>query len=73
MERLEKATNWKFHAILRARTEANKIEDFNTLLPIEEHATMPDLDQLDKLMRYQTSLQRQLSTTIGELLSLNKQ
>ena len=33
---------------------------------------MPDLDQLDRLMRYQTTLQRQLSTTIGELIALTK-
>lgn len=32
----------------------------------------PDLDELDRLMRYQTTLQRQLSTAIGELLALTK-
>jgi hypothetical protein len=31
-----------------------------------------DLDELDKLMRYQTTLQRQLSTITGELLALTK-
>jgi len=32
----------------------------------------PNIDILDKLMRYQTTLQRQLSTAIGELLALSK-
>jgi hypothetical protein len=49
-----------------------KIADFRKLGPIEEQATTPDLDQLDRLMRYQTTIQRQLSTAIGELLALNK-
>lgn len=49
-----------------------KIADFRKLGPIEEQATTPDLDQLDRLMRYQTTIQRQLSTAIGELLALTK-
>jgi hypothetical protein len=46
--------------------------DFKKLLPSEEESIMPDLDQTDRLMRYQTTLQRQLSTSIGELLALTK-
>ena len=49
-----------------------KIADFRKLGPIEEQATTPDLDQLDRLMRHQTAIQRQLSTAIGELLALTK-
>jgi hypothetical protein len=49
-----------------------KFSDFAKLLEIKEFSTTPDLDQLDRLMRYQTTLQRQLSTAIGELLALNK-
>ena len=52
--------------------KAQKIEDFRELGPIEEQATTPDLDQLDRLMRYQTTIQRRLLTTIGELLALTK-
>jgi len=37
-----------------------------------EHAALPDLDQLDKLMRYQTTINRQLPTAIGELLAMTK-
>ena len=69
---LKKAIDWKFSEIQSRETELQKLEDFERLLPIEEHATTPDLDKLDKLMRYQTTLQRQLSTTIGELISLNR-
>lgn len=49
-----------------------KIADFRKLGPIAEQATTPDLDQLDRLMRYQTTIQKQLSTAIGELLALTK-
>jgi len=69
---LRKATDWKFNEIQSKEKELRKLEDFERLLPIEEQATMPDLDQLDKLMRYQTTLQRQLSTAIGELLAIQK-
>ena len=63
---------WKLHEIREANEEKTKLNDFKRLLPIAERATTPDLDHLDKLMRYQTTLQRQLSTTIGELLALTQ-
>ena len=63
---------WKLHEIREANEEKTKLTDFKRLLPIAERATTPDLDHLDKLMRYQTTLQRQLSTTIGELIALTK-
>lgn len=44
----------------------------NSLIPAAMAAATPDLEKLDKLMRYQTTLQRQLSTCIGELLALTK-
>ena len=68
---LRKLIDWKFTDIQAKKIELKKLEDFDKLLPIEEQATTPDLDQLDKLMRYQTTLQRQLSTTIGELMALS--
>ena len=34
--------------------------------------SIPDHGHIDRLMRYQTTLQRQLSTTIGELIALTK-
>lgn len=57
---------------MRMIVRTQKIADFNKLGPIEEQATTPDLDQLDRLMRYQTTIQRQLSTAIRELLALTK-
>ena len=68
---LRKLIDWKFTDIQAKKMELKKLEDYDKLLPIEEQATTPDLDQLDKLMRYQTTLQRQLSTTIGELMALS--
>lgn len=68
---LMKAARWKQNEIQRSEMSKKKLTDFEALLPIEEQATTPDLDQLDKLMRYQTTLQRQLSTTIGELMALS--
>lgn len=41
-------------------------------IKIEEEAMLPDAQEMDRLMRYQTSLQRQLSAAIGELLAINK-
>ena len=39
---------------------------------IEEDAAVPDGSEMDRLMRYQTTLQRQLSAAIGELLAIRK-
>lgn len=72
LNNIKRALNYKFIEITKKESELKKLQDFEKLLPIEEEATTPNLDQLDKLMRYQTTLQRQLSTTIGELMALTK-
>ncbi len=54
----------------RELTLDKKISDYYRLQPIVENSAMPDLDLLDRLMRYQTALQNHLSKFIGELLSL---
>jgi len=72
LDTLMRAARWKQNEIQRSEMSKKKLADFETLLPTEEQATTPDLDELDKLMRYQTTLQRQLSTTIGELLAIKK-
>ena len=72
LKELKRAAEWYAQEIMRFIVRTQKIADFKKLGPIEEQATTPDLDQLDRLMRYQTTLQRQLSTAIGELLALNK-
>ncbi|AKO66317.1 hypothetical protein VI33_06545 [Methylophilales bacterium MBRS-H7] len=48
------------------------INDYQKLLPLMQEASLPDLDTYDKLMRYQTSLNNQLSKQIGELVELEK-
>jgi len=70
--KLKNAAIWYVGELQRTTSTIQKIDDFKELLPAQEQATIPDLDQLDKLMRYQTTLQRQLSTAIGELLILTK-
>lgn len=50
-------------------------EKARTLLHVTqfvEQSAPPDLDQLDKLIRYQTTINRQLSTAIGELLAMTR-
>lgn len=69
---LQKASIWFAGAYYRHYATLTKLTEFTDLLPIEREGTMPNLDMLDKLMRYQTTLQRQLSTAIGELLILKK-
>ena len=49
-----------------------KIKEFREILPIVQQANLPNLDVLDKLMRYQTSLNNQLSKQMGELIELEK-
>jgi hypothetical protein len=41
-------------------------------LKIEEEAAVPDGPEMDRLIRYQTTIQRQLSAAIGELLAIKK-
>lgn len=72
LKELKRAAEWYSDEISRFIRRNQKVSDFVKLLEINEFSTTPDLDQLDRLMRYQTTLQRQLSTAIGELLALTK-
>jgi hypothetical protein len=58
--------------IHKSMTMERKINDYQKLLPLMQEASLPDLDTYDKLMRYQTSLNNQLSKQIGELVELEK-
>ena len=49
-----------------------KIKEFREILPIVQQANLPNLEVLDKLMRYQTSPNNQLSKQMGELIELEK-
>jgi hypothetical protein len=49
-----------------------KAIEFNNIIEEEEAYMIPDLNELDKLMRYETTLNKQYSTAIGELIELTK-
>ncbi len=67
---LQTAAIWFAGSYYRHYATLMKLAEFTDLLPTEREGALPDLNMLDKLMRYQTTLQRQLSTSIGELLQL---
>ena len=48
------------------------IEGFSQREQQLKHAALPDSSEMDRLMRYRTSLERQFSKTLGELLHLIK-
>ena len=48
------------------------IEGFSQREQQLKHAALPDSSEMDRLMRYRTSLERQFSKTLGELLHLMK-
>ena len=58
--------------LMKAVDSETKIKEFREILPIVQQANLPNLEVLDKLMRYQTSLNNQLSKQIGELIELEK-
>ena len=66
------AIDWFLGELERKTESARKIEDFEKLQSLEEQSIIPDHDHIDRLMGYQTTLQRQLSTTIGELIALTR-
>lgn len=70
---LRKAANLYNLEIHRIANTNYKISAFNRLRQIPHQSIALNLDNLDKLYRYQSTLQRQLSSCIGELLVLNKQ
>lgn len=59
-------------AIHKMKQIDSKLFLFSQLRNVNQSPVSLDFDVLDKLYRYQTTLQRQLSTCIGELLALNK-
>ena len=64
--------DWFSGELERMNASSRKLSDFEKLQPLEEQSIIPDHDHIDRLMRYQTTLQRQLSTTNGELIALTK-
>lgn len=68
----------KLFAVWHATTLKELISDpsssmtISQSLELEEDAILPEAQDMDRLMRYQTTLQRQLSTATGELLEIYK-
>jgi hypothetical protein len=69
---LQRVSDWFGGEYARTFKTLTKFENFMDLYSTEKESSAPDFDELDKLMRYQTALQRQASTSIGELLALTK-
>ena len=61
------------HNMINDRLRTNhKLYAFSQIRKIEQNPLALEHDNLDKLFRYQTSIQRQLSSAIGELIYINK-
>lgn len=56
--------------LMRIISRSERIGNLQPVSEIASQAPLPDLDKLDRLMRYQTTVNRQLSTAVGELLEL---
>lgn len=70
IQTLQRAATW-----FRLRTwdylhRAQKVSQLAGLLTTSKEASLPAPEKMDRLMRYQTTINRQLSTAIGELLEL---
>lgn len=58
--------------LMKSIGSETKITEFREILPIMQKANLPNLEVLDKLIHYQTSLNSQLSKQMGELIELEK-
>lgn len=72
LDELIVAIDWFADELKRVTESSRKLADFEKLQVLEEQSIIPEHDHIDRLMRYQTTLHRQLSTTIGELIALTK-
>ena len=69
---LVKTAKWHRLELMRIITRTERVNNLQRVSEIAIQAALPDPDKLDRLMRYQTTVNRQLSTAIGELLELLK-
>lgn len=67
-----KTAKWHLLKLSSYISRADKARGIVKVADFVEQSVLPDLDRLDKLMRYQTTVNRQLSTAIGELLAMTK-
>lgn len=49
-----------------------RMREMSALAEVTQEAALPDPEKLDRLMRYQTTINRQLSSAVGELLELTR-
>lgn len=49
-----------------------RMREMSALAEVTQDAALPDPEKLDRLMRYQTTINRQLSSAMGELLELTR-
>jgi hypothetical protein len=69
---LVKTAKWHLLELMRIVTRSERVDNLQRVSEIASQAALPGLDKLDRLMRYHTTVNRQLSTAIGELLELLK-
>jgi len=69
---LVRTAKWHRLELMRIITRSERVGNLQRVSEIASRAALPDLDKLDRLMRYQTTVNRQLSTAMGELLELLK-
>lgn len=72
IKRLQEATKLIKELSAKSIRTNNKLFTFSQIRQVDHIPIKLEYDNLDKLFRYQTSIQRQLSTAIGELISLNR-
>lgn len=73
LEALQGAHGYVQAAVQRRLAHLIKLRKVDLLFdPIEAEA-VPDLDRLDRLTRYQTTINRQLSAAVGELLAIMRE
>lgn len=69
---LIQTAQWHLFEFLRSLGRSDRARALMKVAEFVDESVLPDLDRLDKLMRYQTTVNRQLSTAIGELLAMTK-
>jgi hypothetical protein len=69
---IKDSAKWIVHEYQLIQEYQKTLVESNEVQEIIALASTPDLEQLDKLMRYQTTLQRQISTAMGELIAITK-
>lgn len=69
---LQSAAHWFRLQLWELMRRVYRTREMIPLVEAAPEAAMPDPDKLDRLMRYQTTINRQLSTAMGELLELIK-